>query len=631
MKLQRLFFVTSSVVAAGLAQAETVTTAPVVVTATRFAASIDTAPVNVSVISAEDIANSSATTLAEVLKLQPGVNVSQLFGVTGSRSKVDLGGFGENGASNTLILLNGRRLNDLDLQAANLATIPLESIARVEIVQGSASVLYGDNAVGGAINIVTKSAFDGERAAVTLHSGSFQTRGVRADLRKLADDTALSLSVDRLTSAGYRDDGQSENASLLAEISTESNTWQQGVRYRQSWEDVTLPGSLGEPAYKADPKQSNFPYQATERRYSLQGFIDGEQLAAEVGLRNKHQETSYGSIAELETVSATPRIRRHYGNHKLIAGVDVYRSTLDAQSAYSTQYVVQKSDAVYASDAIALGAATELNLGLRRQVVEVKAANVSSGNDSRLDGLSVWDVSLSHRYRQGATTYLRIAKSFRSPVLDEMWNYTSGELTLIKPQSGHHYEVGTRQTFANGMHLEANLFRINLRDEIAYDIAAGPYGDNVNLARTRHDGLNLALRVPLDARLRLRAGYTWRKAEFRAGPNAGKDIPLVPRNKATLSGRYSVDGNGQLGLDAVYTGSRYFGNDDANAGKKMTTYTRLDMNYSRQFGHLRGRLLVNNVTNVKTADAGFYRSYAPYYFYYPLPERSFHLELEGSF
>ncbi len=133
------------------------TTAPIVVSATRFETSIDTAPVNVTTITSDDITRSNSTTLSDVLKTQAGINVTNLFGISGSKAKVDMGGFGGSGGQNTLVLLNGRRLNDVDLQGANLAAIPLDSIAQIEIVHGSSTVLYGDNAVSGVINIVTKN------------------------------------------------------------------------------------------------------------------------------------------------------------------------------------------------------------------------------------------------------------------------------------------------------------------------------------------------------------------------------------------------------------------------------------------------------------------------------------------
>ena len=113
-----------------------------------------------SVITAEEIARSPSHSLQDILSREPGVQVTNLFGgVNGARSVVDMRGFGATAGSNTLILINGRRLNDLDIAAVDLAAIPRDSIERVEITRGnSGAVLYGDGAVGGVINIVTKSS-----------------------------------------------------------------------------------------------------------------------------------------------------------------------------------------------------------------------------------------------------------------------------------------------------------------------------------------------------------------------------------------------------------------------------------------------------------------------------------------
>ncbi|MDX1813037.1 MAG: TonB-dependent receptor plug domain-containing protein, partial [Gammaproteobacteria bacterium] len=210
----------------------------VVVSATRFNASIDTAPVNITTIDAKEISRSNLTTLSDVLETVPGVTVSNLFGISGSRAKVDMGGFGGNNGQNTLILLNGRRLNDVDLQGANLATIPLESIARIEIVHGTSSVLYGDNAVSGVINIVTKNGFDGKQGKLKLQVGSYQTQRLSGDLRSQQDDTALSLAFDGLKSDGYRHNSAFNNFSLISEISKERGERNYGARINVSRDDV---------------------------------------------------------------------------------------------------------------------------------------------------------------------------------------------------------------------------------------------------------------------------------------------------------------------------------------------------------------------------------------------------------
>jgi iron complex outermembrane receptor protein len=596
------------------------TAAPVVVTATRFAASIDTAPVNVTTITAEDIANSSAGTLADILNYQAGVSVKNLFGIAGASSIVSLGSFGENAGQNTLVLLNGRRLNDLDLDGVNLAGIPLKSIAQIEIVHGSSTVLYGDNATSGVINIVTKNAFDGDHASIKLQNGSFQTQRISADLRKLKGDTALSLAVDSVKSDGYRDSNGYENFTLMSEASKEQAHRTYGVRVGLSREKAELPGDLDEATYKADPTTATgFIYTAKEARNSIEAFIVGDQLAAELTVSKKHQETSYGSEADLSTVSLTPRINRQYGNNTLVGGIDLYRSK------FSNQGARQKSYAAYITDSIMLRKNTKLNLGLRKQKIKLTADGTGNSRD---DSITSWDIALSHKHTYGGNNYARIAKSFRTPVFDEMWNYTAASFTVIKPQTGRHYEIGTRQKITNGLQFDANIYRMNLENEIAFDLASGMFGENVNLDDTRHDGLNINVRASVSKQTSLQAGYAYRKATLQSGVNDGNDIPLVPRTKLSLSGQHQLDKSRSLGLGVVYTGKRPLANDDTNIGKDLPSYTQIDLNYAQQFNDWKGSIKVQNASNVKVANFGLYRSYGN--FYYPLPERALYFTFEGE-
>lgn len=125
----------------------------VVVTGTRFEQGIGDDPVRTNVITAEEIMRSGARFLGEVLEQQTSI---QLIDNSGSPNRqIDLRGFGMTGDQNTLILLDGQRITENELASADLASIPLDSVERIEIIRGSGAVLYGRGATGGTINIIT--------------------------------------------------------------------------------------------------------------------------------------------------------------------------------------------------------------------------------------------------------------------------------------------------------------------------------------------------------------------------------------------------------------------------------------------------------------------------------------------
>jgi len=109
---------------------------------------------NLEVITSEKIKNLSPSSTPDLLKKISGVSVKSY---DAKHVFVDMGGYGaEKGGLNTVILLNGRRINNPDMSGVDWSFIPVDSIERVEVYRGGNSVLFGDRATGGAINIVTK-------------------------------------------------------------------------------------------------------------------------------------------------------------------------------------------------------------------------------------------------------------------------------------------------------------------------------------------------------------------------------------------------------------------------------------------------------------------------------------------
>lgn len=160
-----------------------------------------------SVITAEDIARSPGTTIQDVLSQEVGIQTNSTSGgKNGVGTTVDMRGFGATASSNTLILVNGRRLADFDSIGFDLSSIPRDAIERIEITRGNGgAVLYGDGAIGGVINIITKTGVGKPLTGrIEAGFGSFNQRELNAIAAKSHGPYSVSVSGNAVNSDGYR-------------------------------------------------------------------------------------------------------------------------------------------------------------------------------------------------------------------------------------------------------------------------------------------------------------------------------------------------------------------------------------------------------------------------------------------
>ncbi len=142
----------------------------VIVTATRTEEKLLDVPGHATVITEEEIRASGARNLAEVLDLKAGVSISD-YGPEGSQKSVSLRG---SVTSHVLVLIDGTRANNTQNGVVDLSLIPLENIERIEIMRGGTSALYGADAVGGVINIITKRKPSNKYTVrVSIENGSY--------------------------------------------------------------------------------------------------------------------------------------------------------------------------------------------------------------------------------------------------------------------------------------------------------------------------------------------------------------------------------------------------------------------------------------------------------------------------
>ena len=148
------------------------TNTEIVVTASRNNRQSSQIPANVTVMTAADIEKAGYGNIVEVLRDTGGMSLRSTSG-NESQSEMQMRGFGENSEGRVLVLLDGRKLNRPDMAGINWLQVPLGNVDRVEVLRGSDSVSFGDHAVGGVVNIVTKKGTRAQEASAHVLFGSY--------------------------------------------------------------------------------------------------------------------------------------------------------------------------------------------------------------------------------------------------------------------------------------------------------------------------------------------------------------------------------------------------------------------------------------------------------------------------
>lgn len=215
---------------------------------------------NITIIGEDEIKSSKNSSIPEIISSHSGIQLRNLFSnVNSTGSTLDLRGFGESAKNNSVILLNGRLLNDIDMAGVNFSAVPKDSIKRIEIIRGgSASTLYGNGAVGGAINIVTKNVTDTTsklKVGIASHNSYSSDFSVPIIIN---ENSGVLLSASINESDTYRQRSDFESESYLIRYNIRENNNDYYLDINDSSYSQLLPGAR----YKGN----------------LNGFSDGDTV-----------------------------------------------------------------------------------------------------------------------------------------------------------------------------------------------------------------------------------------------------------------------------------------------------------------------------------------------------------------
>ncbi|MFT4048198.1 MAG: TonB-dependent receptor [Solimonas sp.] len=591
----------------------------VVVTASLTEQSSAVTPAFTTVITADDILKSPVNSLADLLRETVGVN-NQSDG--NGRDEIQIRGLD---GHYTLILVNGKRISSSGAAWRggdfDFSSIPLGAIERVEIVRGPMAALYGSDAIGGVVNIITKQPTKDWHGAVT---GEYRVVGSGADGDQrrvngslsgaLAERLSLSLNAEVLNRDHwyrYSDDDPTEVPALEGKRSTNATST---LRYRIGDAqdlDVDLeynrdkrPYDLSSYVYYPAYDYESFTYAAEEMRrwsYGLThtGRWDWGKTVAYVkqedgkidDYNSDYDDPQQRTVREKNTY-AKAYAGGNLGINALIGGVDFRRQQIGDAATY-TETGEAKTDniALFAQDELSLTGKLRFTLGGRYD------------HDENFGGHFSPKGYLTYEVLDGITLKGGAGRAFKAPdayQLSEQYSviscggscYLSGNPDL-KPETSTSYESGV-EVRRQRWRLSFALYDNDVKDMIiaVYD-ASVPSREWQNIAKARTRGVELDGRVDVVETLAVSGNFTYMDGDYRDADGTETKLDYRPEVMTNLT----VDWQATRRLTATaaghYVGRQWY------EGVRISPYTRVDLGAAFRLGEaLSLRAGVKNLTDV---------------------------------
>lgn len=625
-----------------------------------------------TVLGSRDIERAPEATLADILSREAGIQTSSVFGgVNGAGTLIDMRGFGAAGPSNTLVLINGRRQNDTDLAGFDLSTIDKYSIERIEITRGnSGAVLYGDGAVGGVINIVTKTGANTPRGT-RVEGGFGSYRGRQGNFSSVMSSGGFSASVfgNAVNSDGWRENNHLRQRVITGDVRYEDTNGSVFLNVGHDYQRLGFPGarnvlgpgdSFTAPynEFLTNPRGASTPYDfGTKDGWKFTtGFTrmlaPGFELIVDGGIRRKDQTGSYFGgwfrpadaplsylDTRLTTSSVTPRVNIAmplFGlPSKIVTGVDFYKTDYDSSRGMSVSspprhnYLLdQKSLAAYWQQNVKILPNTDIGFGGRVQRNDLSARDNFDPSAPFVPGFGgsvgspldqaetnrAYHLGVEHHFNPNFTLFGRMAQSFRVPNVDErvaMSPVNAPTSFQLRTQKSHDAEIGVRACLGS-LEVQTSYYHMKLTDELAFSPITFA---NTNLDPTKRKGVETIVNWRINEVLRFRGSLTYTDATYREGMFAGKQVPLVSPWTGSAGIAWNIIDR-RLVFDGVvrYAGKRYLDQDNANVGSFMLpSQTVVDVKLGGELENFFWSVSVQNLFDRKLIDYGLDFSYNDFF------------------
>ncbi len=582
-------------------------------------------------------------TINHLLDLEPSITNRSIYGINTSSNKstIDIRGMGAQAKSNVLVLVNGQRLNNIDMSEIDFASIPIQNLKTIEVIKGNAaSVLYGDGAIGGAINFITDSSAKKQKESILFKTGSFNSNEFIFNQNKKINNYELEILLNSKKTDGYRDENEQMQNNVSFSLSNDLNKSNQFLTFSFSEQIMSTPGDRDQDQLYNDRRGSDTPDDfinsiGSSITFGLNNQIKNDLkfiIDSSIRLKNSYsdlQSTSYPSYNDtaLYNFQISPRL---LSNSKLLNKRNESITGLDFQYSIYKSYRKKNENAVplhtynawstsisaYNQNTISINNNINLGFGARFQKNKIAIGDYLNTNAPDYAGWQnehnnmgnqsdhfAYYLGLEKLFSNNYSIYGRYGSGFRYPNIDDRIG-GSGDTSLeLETQKSIDYEIGLKKNSVN-YSFELSGYIIDSKNEIGYD--ADEF-KNINISDTKRSGIELSSTFYLFDKLTIKNSGSFNKAKYTSENHGDyatnfkdKDIPLVPQYSFTSVLKYKINQSAVIAPTIIFQDDMRMESDDENfQNTKIPAHTLINLDFDYETKNLNFFLVIENLFDSK--------------------------------
>ena len=586
-----------SIISPQIVYAESLKSNQVFVTEDPSVAQEITSTSSKEIYTTQDIEQSGSFSIFDFLSQHTSINIQPQYGNKAS-PLIDMRGYGmEAGYQNIIINVDGERLNRIDTVPQIIGNIPLKSIERIEILRGSGSVRFGDGAMAGVINIITKNTVEQSLQSVIGTQGAqsnILNTGYQGDSFNIMLNTSSEKNDGQVVSDPSGDKAKSNNDynKLTLNLAL-TDDLKVKMSILNSRSNNYFPNNLTKTQLLADPSQNGTGNEYTNNDYDTDSYSlkTSYQFNPNLGINmsyfkedmSLYSQAYYGnSLQDYDTESFNISLPYHGEKYAFTSGIQV----TDAQRKDGVGDVTKKNKAIFVEAETQLTDAILISGGLRHEKVDYTYNGASSLKTE--ESLNAYEAGINYQINNQFSIFTNISHAYLAPDVDRFFigvGYPVVDRTFnafIDPAKSNTINLGFNYKEQHHSTLFTTYYT-DLEDEIVYN--PNSY-INENIDNSEKYGLEIQHTHKVGNKTVLGINYNFVKANI--GSNAqgftdGNAMPGVPRQTLIANVNYQFIGNGFITLSHAWRERSYDMGDFANARDKeqpLYSSTDVSINYN---------------------------------------------------